>query len=126
MGIFERAGLPRPSECPGMLGVLVSLVGAAGSIWAFLSYGRPIWSFALLALFALLGWTSFIWCVVWEESTPEERISAGFIGLVAGSVGFGVGVIAGFVYGSPTWSYVLIALSALVVAGSLVEWGRSR
>ena len=125
MEIFERAGLPSPRECPGMIGILVSLLGAAGSFWAMVAYDGAIWGFTFLALFAMLGWVSFIWCGVWAQSTPDERTGAGFIGVVAGAVGFGVGLVGVIVYGAPAWSYVIVILSFIVFAGSMIQWGRS-
>lgn len=125
MGLFDQVGLPGPRECPGMVGVLLSLLGAAGSFWLLLVYNGAVWGFTLLALFAVLGWTSFIWCVVWAESAPEERTGAGFIGVVVGAVGLGVGLLFVIVYGASTWSYTIVVLSFVVFAGSLVLWERS-
>lgn len=124
MGLFKRVGLPSPRECPGMIGVIISLLGAAGSFWLLLVYDGAIWGFTLLTLFAVLGWISFIWCGVWAESTPEERTGAGFIGVVFGVIGIGVGLLSVIVYDAPTWSYVIVVLSFVVFAGSLVQWGR--
>lgn len=123
--VFKRVGLPSPRECPGMMGVLVSLLGAAGSFWLLLVYDGAIWGFTLLTLFAVLGWISFIWCGVWAESTPDERTGAGFIGVVFGVIGIGVGILAVIVYGAPTWSYAIVVVSFVVFAGSLVQWGRT-
>ena len=125
MGLFERVGLPSPRECPGMIGVLVSLLGAAGSFWLLLVYDGAIWGFTLLTLFAVLGWISFIWCGVWAESTPDERTGFGFIGVVFGVIGIGVGLLTVIVYDAPTWSYAIVVLSFVVFAGSLVQWGRT-
>lgn len=125
MGVFKRVGLPSPRECPGMIGVLVSLLGAAGSFWLLLVYDGAIWGFTLLTLFAVLGWISFIWCGVWAESTPDERTGAGFIGVVFGVIGIGVGILTVIVYGAPTWSYAIVVVSFVVFAGSLVQWGRT-
>lgn len=123
MGVFERIGLPSPRECPGMIGILVSFLGAAGSFWALVMYDRAIWGFTLLALFAALGWTSFIWCGIWAQSTPEERMGSAYIGVIAGGIGFGVGLIFVIVFGGPTWSYAIVILSFVVFAGSLALWG---
>lgn len=120
MGVFERVGLPGPGECPGILGILVSVIGAAGSFGAIVVYDRAVWAFTLLALFALLGWVSFIWCSVWAESAPEDRIGAGVIGVVTGGIGLGVGIIAVILYSAPLWSYLIVGLSFIVAAGSLV------
>ena len=126
MGARRRSGIPGPSECPGMIGVLLSLVGAAGSLWILVVEDSAIWGVALLALFAVLGWTSFIWCAVWAESAPDERIGAGFIGVVVGGIGIGVGIASVVIYGAPSWSYILVGLAFAVFAGSLVQWGRTR
>lgn len=107
-----------------MIGLMVSLLGAAGSAWVLFAYGGAVWGFTLLALFGVLGWVSFIWCGVWAESPPEERTGAGFIGVVAGGVGLGVGLVAVVVYGAPTWSYAVVVLSLVVFGASLVQWGR--
>ena len=107
-----------------MIGVVVSLLGAAGSVLVLLVYNRSIWGFTLLALFAVLGWTSFIWCGVWAQSAPEERTGAGFIGVVVGAIGLGVGLVF-VVFDGATWSYTIAVLSFLVFAGSLVQWGRT-
>jgi len=125
MDLFKQAGLPSPRECPGMIGVLVSLLGAAGSAWLLVVYNGAVWGFTLLSLFAVLGWVSFIWCGVWAESAPEERTGAGFIGVVVGAIGLGVGLIFVIIYGAPAWSYTIAILSFVVFAGSLVQWGRS-
>lgn len=122
---FNRLNIPSPRECPGMIGLLISLLGAAGSILALSAYNRTVWGFTLLTLFAVLGWVSFVWCGVWVQSAPKERTGAGFIGVVAGAIGLGVGLVSVLVYGAPTWSYMLVILSFVVFAGSLVLWGRS-
>jgi hypothetical protein len=108
-----------------MIGVLISLLGAAASFWTLLVYDGAVWSFTLLTLFGILGWTSFIWCGVWGSSLPEERTGVGFIGVVTGSIGLGVGLIAVILYGAPPWSYVIVGVSFVVFAGSLVQWERT-
>lgn len=125
MDLSSRVGLPTPRECPGMAGIVVSLLGAAGSIWVLWAYDQSVWGFTLLALFAALGWTSFVWCGVWAQSTPEERSGAGFIGVVVGAIGLGVGLVFVVVFDGAMWGYTIAVLSFLVFAGSLVQWGRA-
>lgn len=124
MGFFDRLGLPSPKDCPGLVGLLVSLLGAVGSIWALFIYEMAVWGFTLLTLFAVLGWTSFIWCGVWAQSTPGEQTGPGFIGVVFGAVGLGVGLLSVIGFGAPIWGYTIVVLSFIVFAGSLVYWGR--
>ena len=125
MGRIEAVGLPSPRDCPGMVGVGVSLLGVAVSFALLVIYGGPIWSFALLVLFAFLGWTSFVWCAVWDESAPTIWGCPGAVGIVVGVVAGVVGVVLGLVLGAPIWSYLLVAASAVVVAGSL-RWCHRR
>lgn len=67
---FDWLGLPSPDECLGILGLLISVVGAAlGVLWLFV-YDGGIPSFVLIVLSALLGWISFMYCGVWEQSLP--------------------------------------------------------
>jgi len=67
---FDALGLPSPDECPGILGLLVSVVGAVlGIVWLFV-YSGPVWSYVLIILSALLGWLSFMYCEGWEQSLP--------------------------------------------------------
>jgi len=67
---FDSLGLPSPDECPGILGLLVSFAGAiVGVVWLFF-YGGPVWSYVLIILSGLLGWLSFMYCEVWEQSLP--------------------------------------------------------
>lgn len=122
MSLSTVLAIPSPRECQGIVGVVVSILGAGGSIATLVAYEGAIWAFVLLALFALLGWTSLLWCVAWAETTPDLREGVGLIGVVAGSVGIGVGLIAGVLYGSPVWSYLLVLASALVVAVSIVRF----
>jgi hypothetical protein len=123
---MKNVAIPSPRECPGMIGVMLSLLGAAGSLGAMMVYDRAVWGFALLALFAVLGWVSFIWCGVWAESTPDERTGVGFLGVVVGAIGLGVGLISLIVFGAPTWSYAIVVVSFIMFAGSFVQWGRDR
>ena len=125
MGLFARLGLPSPRDCPGIIGILVSVLGAAGSFWLLVMYDRAIWGFTLLAMFAVLGWISFIWCGFWLESPPEERTGVGFIGVIVGAIGLGVGIISVILYGAPTWSYIIVILSFIVFAVSMVHWSRT-
>lgn len=76
-------------------------------------------------MFALLGWTSFLWRTVREETPPETREGPGIVGIVAGSVGLGVGPVSGPIYGSPLWGYVIVGLSVIVIGGSLLLGGDS-
>lgn len=67
---FDTLGIPSPDECLGILGLIVSFVGAAiGIVWLFF-YDGQTWSFILVVLSALLGWVSFMYCEVWEQSLP--------------------------------------------------------
>lgn len=118
-------GLSDPRECVGVIGILVSLLGAAGSLWVLVVFEGPIWGFALLVLFAVLGWTSFLWCGAWAQSPPADRTGAAFIGVVVGAVGLGVGILSVILFEAPTWSYLVAILSFVVFAGSTLLWGRS-
>lgn len=68
---FDTLGLPSPEECPGMLGLIVSVLGAIVGILWLIIYSGGVWSFALIALSGLLGWVSFMYCGVWEQSLPR-------------------------------------------------------
>lgn len=70
---FDTLGLPSPDECPGILGVVVSLFGGiAGLAWLIL-YNGFLWSFLLIIASAFLGWVSFMYCVAWDRSLPVSR-----------------------------------------------------
>lgn len=67
---FARVGLPSPAECPGVLGVVVSLLAALVAVaWGFV-YGGGLAAFLLVVLAGLVGWVSFMYCVAWEGSWP--------------------------------------------------------
>lgn len=67
---FATLGIPSPAECPGILGLLFSVVAAlVGVVWLF-AYAGGLGSFLLIALAGLVGWVSFMYCVVWEGSWP--------------------------------------------------------
>jgi len=67
---FDALGLPSPDECLGVLGLLVGILGGiVGVVWLFF-YDGSIPSFVLIAVSALVGWVSFMYCEVWEQSLP--------------------------------------------------------
>lgn len=67
---FDALGVPSPDECWGMLGLMLSILGTiVGIVWLFWFEGQ-LWSFLLIVLSALLGWVSFMYCQVWEQSIP--------------------------------------------------------
>ena len=125
MGSVVQSDLSSPRDCRGIIGVVVSLLGVLGSLFLLIMYERQIWGFTLLVLFALVGWTSFLWCAVWTQSVPEERTGLAFIGVLVGVIGLGVGLLSVIVYGGPEWSHVLVLLSFVVAALSLLRWGRT-
>jgi len=70
---FDTLGLPSPDECLGVLGLIVSIVGAiVGIVW-LIRFDGQILSFVLIVLSAVLGWVSFMYCEVWEQSLPIPR-----------------------------------------------------
>jgi hypothetical protein len=68
MGIFETAGIPSPDECVGVAGLSVSLVGLTLGVAALVLLDQTFPAFAVLVASAVVGWVSFIYCVVWGES----------------------------------------------------------
>ena len=70
---FDTLGLPSPDECLGTLGLIVSIAGAVVGIVWLISFGGQLGGFVLIALSALLGWVSFMYCEVWEQSLPITR-----------------------------------------------------
>jgi len=73
MDPFDTLGLPSPDECIGMVGLIVSVLGAiVGIVWLTVYEGQ-ILSFALVVASAFLGWISFMYCEVWEQSLPISR-----------------------------------------------------
>lgn len=67
---FDTLGIASPDECLGVLGLIISILGAIlGIVW-LIWYTGGIPSFALIVLSALLGWVSFMYCEVWEQSLP--------------------------------------------------------
>ena len=66
---FDLLGLPSPEDCYGMIGVLVSLVMALiAFVWVGLFQGGTS-AFLLLALGVVLGISSFIYCMIWGQSS---------------------------------------------------------
>lgn len=70
---FDTLGLPSPDECLGALGLIISIVGAVVGIVWLIRYDGQILSFGLIVLSALLGWVSFMYCEVWEQSLPISK-----------------------------------------------------
>jgi hypothetical protein len=68
MGVYERLGVPSPGECVGVAGLTVSLVGFTVGVVAMVALEQTLPGFVLLVGSLLVGWVSFIYCVVWGES----------------------------------------------------------
>lgn len=77
MGVFETLGVPSPDECIGVAGLSVSLVGLTVGVLALLVLNLGFLAWALVVASLLVGWVSFLYCVVWGESAPEGEVWEG-------------------------------------------------
>ena len=68
MSVFESIGLPSPDECVGVLGLSISLIGITIGVGALLFLESTVPAFVLVVASLLVGWVSFLYCVVWGES----------------------------------------------------------
>ena len=69
MGIYERLGVPSPDECVGVAGLTISLIGMTIGVAALFSLEQTFPAFATIVGSLLVGWVSFLYCVVWGESS---------------------------------------------------------
>lgn len=65
--ISHRLGLPDPEECPGVVGLVVSLVGVTAGAALHTFTNADLAGFVVIVLALLVGWTSFLYTVVWGE-----------------------------------------------------------
>lgn len=77
MGLSETLGVPSPDECVGVAGVAVSLVGLTVGVALLLLFQGGFLTWALVIASLLVGWVSFMYCVVWGESSPEGDVWEG-------------------------------------------------
>jgi uncharacterized membrane protein len=66
--VYERLGIPSPDECVGVLGLAASLFGVTVGVAALFLLEQSLPGFAIVVGSLLIGWASFIYCVVWGES----------------------------------------------------------
>ena len=77
MGLFERLGVPSPDECLGIVGLSLALFGlTVGVVWLLLLDGE-FYAWALVVASLFVGWASFLYCIVWGESTPTGDVWEG-------------------------------------------------
>jgi hypothetical protein len=69
MGIYERLGVPSPDECVGVAGLTISLIGVTIGVAALFFLEQTLPAFATIVGSLLVGWVSFLYCVVWGESS---------------------------------------------------------
>ena len=65
---FAFFGIPRPDECLGTIGILVSVVLAIVGFAIVGFSGGSLLGFSLLAVAVVLGISSFMYCLKWGAS----------------------------------------------------------
>lgn len=74
MGISESLGIPSPDECIGIFGLTAALIGITIGITAILLFGLEFAAWVVVVASLLVGWVSFLYCVVWGESSSSEDV----------------------------------------------------
>ena len=77
MGISDSLGIPSADECIGVFGLTVALIGITIGITGILLFGLEFAAWAVVVASLLIGWVSFLYCVVWGESNSSEDVWEG-------------------------------------------------
>ena len=77
MALGAILAVPPPDECIGVVGLSVALVGLTIGVIGVALLGWTFAGWALVVASLLVGWVSFLYCVVWGESTPEGEVWKG-------------------------------------------------
>ena len=70
---YESLGLPSPDECIGVGGLTLSLMILTIGILSHIFIADSIWTFGMIIAGLLIGWLSFMYCIVWGQGFPTNR-----------------------------------------------------